>query len=104
MFFTEARSSKLKKIIIPVLLLLKLKAAIVIPAILSVVALMAFNGLGVGLMALTISGALGLKSLLEGYQGGSKLTYEVVPQLASPHWNRAGVAGTEQLGYHTIPK
>ncbi|RZC00587.1 DUF1676 domain containing protein [Asbolus verrucosus] len=94
----EARTRKLKKIILPLLVLLKLKAAIVIPVVLSAIALIAFKGLGASLIALAIAGATGLKSLLEGH--GSKLTYEVVPQIAS-HWSRAGFETLPQ-GYHTI--
>ncbi|CAH0555714.1 unnamed protein product [Brassicogethes aeneus] len=100
----ESRSSKLKKIVLPILLLLKLKAAIIIPAVLSVIALVAFKGLGVGLIALAISGATGLKSLLE--HQSSKFTYEVVPQIApQPVWSRSGVEPFTTLpqGYHTMP-
>lgn len=107
------RSSKIKKILLPILLLLKLKAAIVIPAILSAIALVAFKGLGASLIALAISGATGLKSLLE-HHTSSKFTYEVVPQISSSHWSRTGLdptnvaqhpAGLAPLasGYHTIP-
>ncbi|XP_019870385.1 uncharacterized protein LOC109598924 [Aethina tumida] len=99
----ESRSSKLKKIVLPMLLLLKLKAAIILPIVLSVIALVAFKGLGAGLVALALSGATGLKSLLEGHNT-SKFTYEVVPQISS-HWSRSGVEPLTALpaGYHTIP-
>jgi hypothetical protein len=90
----------LKKIILPLLVLLKLKAIIVISLILTAVAFTAFSGLGVSLMALTIATAVGLKNLLEGHQS-TKLTYEFVPQVVSPYWSRAGIE-TLPTGYHTI--
>lgn len=90
---TETRSSKLKKIILPILLLLKLKAAIVIPIVLSVIALVAFKGLGAGLIALALSGATAFKSSLEGHSS-KKVSFEVVP----PHWSRAGLAPSGPAG------
>ncbi|GLV32663.1 Osiris 14 [Carabus blaptoides fortunei] len=90
---SETRSSKLKKIILPILLLLKLKAAIVIPIVLSVIALVAFKGLGAGLIALALSGATAFKSSLEGHSS-KKVSFEVVP----PHWSRAGLAPSGPAG------
>ncbi|KAF5286537.1 hypothetical protein FQR65_LT12541 [Abscondita terminalis] len=67
----ESRRRKLRKLILPLLLLLKLKALIIIPAVLFVVALVAFKGLGAGVMALVVSGAIALKSLLEKHSSSS---------------------------------
>ncbi|XP_044755244.1 uncharacterized protein LOC123314186 [Coccinella septempunctata] len=86
----ESRSSKLKKILLPLLILLKLKGAIVITIVLAVIALISFKGLGASLIALAISGATGFKSLLENHAAGSKV-YEVLPSVSASHWSRVGV-------------
>ncbi|XP_074031316.1 DUF1676 domain-containing protein Osi15 isoform X2 [Leptinotarsa decemlineata] len=104
--FEEGRSKRLRKIILPILLLLKLKAAIIIPIILSFISLVAFKGLGVGITALAIAGATGLKSLLE-HHGPSKISYEVLPQVVTSQWSRSSVEGPFigsplNAGYHTI--
>ncbi|CAH1966031.1 unnamed protein product [Acanthoscelides obtectus] len=101
---TEARSRKIRKLILPLLLILKLKASIIFPILLSIVAIVAFKGLGAGLTALTIAGAIGLKNLVEtAAQGHSKVSYEIVPQVA-PHWSRSAMEPDVGLGmdYHTL--
>lgn len=89
-WLSESRSSKIKKILLPLLILLKLKGAIVITVVLAVIALISFKGLGASLIALAISGATGFKSLLENHSAGSKV-YEVLPSLSASHWSRVGV-------------
>lgn len=91
---------------LPLLLLLKLKAVILIPIVLSVIALVAFKGLGAGLIALALSGATAFKSVLEGHHSSKKVSFEVIP----PHWSRAGYASApaaavvqELYPYQTIP-
>lgn len=91
--------------ILPILLLLKLKALIIIPAILFVIALIAVKGAGAGIMALIISLGVALKAILEKHGGPSTLSYEIVPQIPTTHWNRNGAdawAGLMQ-GYQTVP-
>lgn len=101
----ETRSGKFKKMLLPILLLLKLKAIILIPIVLSAIALVAFKGLGAGLIALALSGATAFKSVLEGHQA-KKVSFEVIP----PHWSRAGYASApaaifqEVYPYQTIPQ
>lgn len=91
---------------LPLLLLLKLKAIILIPIVLSVIALVAFKGLGAGLIALVLSGATAFKSVLEGHHTAKKVSFEVIP----PHWSRAGYASApaavvqEIYPYQTIPQ
>lgn len=84
---------------------MKLKAAIIIPAVLSAIALIAFKGLGASIVAITLAGATALKSLFDHHHHISpKVTYEVVPQIAS-HWSRSSMDGIESYpipGYHTI--
>ncbi|KAJ8684360.1 hypothetical protein QAD02_020152 [Eretmocerus hayati] len=60
---SEART-KLKRIILPLLLALKLKAIVVLPIILTVIGLIGIKGLGAGVLALLLSGAVALKALL----------------------------------------
>ncbi|VEN50787.1 unnamed protein product [Callosobruchus maculatus] len=101
---SEARSRKIRKLLLPLLLILKLKASIIFPILLSVVAIVAFKGLGAGLTALTIAGAIGLKNLVEtAAQSHSKVSYEIVPQVA-PHWSRSAMEQDDALnvGYHSL--
>ncbi|XP_018321589.1 uncharacterized protein LOC108734499 [Agrilus planipennis] len=97
----EARKTKLRKILLPILLLLKFKTLILIPAALFALALVAFKGLGAGFSALLISGAVALRSFLSHPSSSSSTyTYEVVPQPVAPHWSRAGDTGHE--GWNAI--
>lgn len=101
--FSEARKRKLRKLILPILLFLKLKAAIIVPAVLSFIALVAFKGLGASLVALLIAGATAFKGILADNRA-PRVSYEVVPQLSAHLWNRAGIDDLSLgSGYHTIP-
>ncbi|KFB51859.1 AGAP003466-PA-like protein [Anopheles sinensis] len=59
----EARSSRLKKMLLPLLLALKLKMAVVLPILLAVVKFISLKGLIAGLMALKFSVFTVLKDL-----------------------------------------
>ncbi|XP_066247974.1 uncharacterized protein [Euwallacea similis] len=85
---TGARGKKIKRVILPLLLLLKLKAAIVLPIVLSLIALVSFKGFGMSLAALAVAGTTALKNIIE--HAGSKVSYEVVPAPIG-HWGRSGV-------------
>lgn len=82
-----SRSKKIRRVLLPLLLLLKLKAAIILPIILSVIALVSFKGFGLSLAALAVAGTTALKNILEHV--GSKVSYEVVPTPVG-HWSRSG--------------
>ncbi|KAK2579916.1 hypothetical protein KPH14_007596 [Odynerus spinipes] len=60
---SEART-KLKRMLLPILVALKLKALIVLPIIITLIGLIGIKGLGAGLMSLLLSGAVALKALL----------------------------------------
>lgn len=60
----------------PLLLLLKLKAAALLPVAIGFLALIAFKALIVGKIALILSGIIGLKKLLEAKN--STQNYEIV--------------------------
>lgn len=85
---------------------MKLKAAVIIPAVLSAIALVAFKGLGVGLLALVVSGIAAFKAASDG-GSSSKFSYEIVPpQIGAAPWSRNGASPVENWpsqGYHTIP-
>lgn len=68
------------------MLLLKLKAAALIPLLLGFLALVAFKALIIGKLALLISGIIGFKKLLDSKNGGGS-SYEVVshPHYAEEH-------------------
>jgi hypothetical protein len=59
-----AARTKLKRIILPLLLALKLKAIIILPIIVTLIGLIGIKGLGAGFLALLLSGAVALKALL----------------------------------------
>lgn len=62
-FFKFSARSRLKKIILPILLALKLKALIILPIIISLIGLISIKGLGVSLAALLLSGSVAMRSL-----------------------------------------
>lgn len=82
-FSVTARGKKKKaaKILLPLLLLLKLKAAALIPLALGALALLALKALIVGKLALVLAGIIGLQKLLGQKQHSQ--SYEVV---AHPHY------------------
>lgn len=53
---TEARSSKVKKILLPLLLALKLKMALILPIVLKAITFISLKGLAAGTIALLFSG------------------------------------------------
>jgi len=70
----RGKKKKIVKTLLPILLLLKLKAAVLIPLALGALALVAFKALVIGKIALIISLIIGLQKLL-AYKNQS---YEVV--------------------------
>uniref|UniRef100_A0A161MHB5 Osiris 9 n=1 Tax=Triatoma infestans TaxID=30076 RepID=A0A161MHB5_TRIIF len=85
----EARGKKKKlKMLLPLLLMLKLKAAALIPLALGALALLALKALIVGKLALVLSGLIGLQKLLASKHHTQ--SYEVV---AHPHY-------TEEHGHY----
>lgn len=84
----------------PILLLLKLKAAALIPLALGALALLALKALIIGKLALVLSGLIGLQKLLSSKQTTS--SYEVV---AHPHYTEdhghygRAMADPHQLAY-----
>ncbi|XP_076295429.1 DUF1676 domain-containing protein Osi15 [Lasioglossum baleicum] len=85
---SEGRT-KLKRIVLPLLLLLKLKAIIVLPIVIAVIGLIGLKGLGAGLMSLLLSGAVALKALLTP-PPPARVTYGIVkPEVHHEHWHRS---------------
>lgn len=76
----RGKGKKTKKLLLPLLLLFKLKAAALLPLVLGFLALIAFKALIIGKLALLLSGIIGLKKLFESKH--SSQNYEVV---AHPH-------------------
>ncbi|XP_057652276.1 uncharacterized protein LOC130891498 [Diorhabda carinulata] len=100
-FEEESRTKRLRRYILPLILLLKLKAAIILPVILSMISFVSFAGLNSGMAAFLISGAVAFKSFLETHTQ-PKISYEVVPPIA-PHWSRTSLEeGLPIAGYQTI--
>lgn len=70
----RGKKKKIVKSLLPILLLLKLKLAALMPIVLGALALLAFKALVAGKLALIISAVLGLQKLL----GSKHQSYEVV--------------------------
>ncbi|KAL0105071.1 hypothetical protein PUN28_016603 [Cardiocondyla obscurior] len=112
---SEART-KLKRMIIPLLILLKLKAIIVLPIVISLIALVGLKGLGAGLMSLLISGAVALKALVTP-PPPPRVSYGIIRphEIHHDHWHRseeevnqpykawAPEYNGEHYPYHDIP-
>lgn len=71
----RGKVKKGKKYLFPLLMLMKLKAAALLPLAIGVLALISLKALVIGKLALILSGIIGLKKLLEGKHHGG---YEVV--------------------------
>ncbi|KAK1122772.1 hypothetical protein K0M31_009214 [Melipona bicolor] len=113
---SEART-KLKKIALPILLALKLKALIVLPIVITLIGLVGIKGLGAGLLSLLLSGAVALKALLTPPPSyPARVTYGIVkPEIHHDHWHRSQEEvnqpyrgwtpefGPEQYPYQDIP-
>ncbi|CAL1685961.1 unnamed protein product [Lasius platythorax] len=112
---SEART-RLKKMIVPLLFLLGLKAIIILPIIVSVIALIGIKGIGAGLMSLVLSGAVALKALITP-PPPPRVSYGIVRphEIHHDHWHRSEEEvnqpyrgwtpeyNGEQYPYHDIP-
>ncbi|XP_011314425.1 uncharacterized protein Osi15 [Fopius arisanus] len=87
---SEART-KLKRMLLPVLLALKLKALIILPIVITMIALIGLKGLGAGLAALFLSGAVALKAILTPPPyPAARVSYGIVkPEIHHDHWHRS---------------
>ncbi|XP_076759075.1 DUF1676 domain-containing protein Osi15 [Xylocopa sonorina] len=87
---SEART-KLKKMVLPILLALKLKAMIVLPIVMTLIGLIGIKGLGAGLLSLLLSGAVALKALLTPPPPvPARVSYGIVkPEIHHDHWHRS---------------
>ncbi|XP_066582301.1 uncharacterized protein [Prorops nasuta] len=114
---SEART-KLKRIILPVLLALKLKALIILPIVITIIGLIGLKGLGAGLAALFLSGAVALKAILTPPPPyAARVSYGIVKphEIHHDHWHRsqeevnepykgwAPEYNADQYQYHEIP-
>ncbi|OXU30502.1 hypothetical protein TSAR_011539 [Trichomalopsis sarcophagae] len=87
---SEGRT-KLKKILLPVLLALKLKAIIVLPIVITLIGLIGIKGLGAGVLALLLSGAVALKALLTPPAPAypARVSYAKPYEIHHDHWHRS---------------
>ena len=92
----SARGKKKKlKMLLPLLLLLKLKFAALIPVALGGLALLALKALLIGKLALLLAGLIGLQKLL-GNKHNTQ-TYEVV---AHPHYTHSSYGDEHGHGHY----
>lgn len=126
MFFTESRSKRMKKMLLPLLLALKLKKAVVIKVLFTIIKFISLKALAVSFLALILAGksihchqteaaflidcldclagATFFKDLLAkkkdhittAYITGSPLNAEIVHS----DWNRNGQASAADLAYN----
>ncbi|XP_065076972.1 uncharacterized protein LOC135700405 [Ochlerotatus camptorhynchus] len=100
----EARSSRLKKVFLPLLLALKLKMAIVLPILLTIIKLISLKGLIAGLLALKFSLFTFLKDLFNKKQERVTTAYitsaqPVNAEIVHQDWHRNGQASPQELAY-----
>ena len=82
----------MKRIILPLLLALKLKALIILPIVITIIGLIGIKGLGAGVMALLLSGAVALKALLTPPPPlSARVSYGIVKphDIHHDHWHRS---------------
>lgn len=114
--FSTART-KLKKMILPLLVLLKIKTLVILPIVITVIGLIGVKGLGGAFLALLLSGAVALKALFAP-PPPPRVTYGVVRphEIHHDHWHRSEQEDNspyrgwapeqyngEQYPYHEIP-
>lgn len=100
----DARSSRLKKVFLPLLLALKLKMSIVLPILLTIIKLISLKGLIAGLMALKFSIFTFLKDLFNKKQERVTTAYitsaqPVNAEIVHQDWHRNGQASPQELAY-----
>ncbi|XP_058459386.1 uncharacterized protein LOC131435459 [Malaya genurostris] len=100
----EARSSRLKKVFLPLLLALKLKMSIVLPILLTIIKLISLKGLVAGLLALKFSIFTFLKDLFNKKQERVTTAYitsaqPVNAEIVHQDWHRNGQASPQELAY-----
>ncbi|XP_053670148.1 uncharacterized protein LOC128720500 [Anopheles nili] len=104
----EARSSRLKKMMLPLLLAMKLKMAVVLPILLAIVKFISLKGLIAGLMALKFSIFTVLKDLFQKKQERVTTAYitsaqPVNAEIVHQDWNRNGQAAAHEIAYGAYP-
>ncbi|KAI4495756.1 hypothetical protein M0802_008379 [Mischocyttarus mexicanus] len=81
--------TKLKRMLLPIILAIKLKTLIVLPIVITLIGLIGIKGLGAGLMSLLLSGAVALKALLTP-PPPPRVSYGVVkPYDVHEQWHRS---------------
>ncbi|EAT45780.1 AAEL002949-PA [Aedes aegypti] len=100
----EARSSRLKKVFLPLLLALKLKMSVVLPILLTIIKLISLKGLIAGLLALKFSIFTFLKDLFNKKQERVTTAYitsaqPVNAEIVHQDWHRNGQASPQELAY-----
>lgn len=120
LLFTEARG-KLKKLLVPLLLALKFKSAVILPVVFTIIALISLKALKVGLVALLLAGSTFAKDFFAKKQekittayisanpSSSGINAEIVTD-----WNRNGANGADMAynaynnyqppNYQTLPQ
>ena len=100
----ESRSKKMKKMLVPLLLALKIKKAIIVKVLFTIIKFISLKSLAISFLALILAGASFFKDLLAkkkdhittAYITGSPLNAEIVHS----DWNRNGQAAASDLAYN----
>lgn len=100
----EPRSKKMKKMLVPLLLALKLKKAVIVKVLFMIIKFISLKSLAISFLALFFAGATFFKDLLSkkkehittAYITGSPLNAEIVHS----DWNRNGQAAASELAYN----
>lgn len=100
----ESRSKKMKKMLVPLLLALKLKKAVIVKVLFTIIKFISLKSLAISILALILAGSTFFKDLLAkkkehittAYITGSPLNAEIVHS----DWNRNGQASASDLAYN----
>ncbi|XP_043655707.1 uncharacterized protein LOC122621795 [Drosophila teissieri] len=100
----ESRSKRMKKMLLPLLLALKLKKAVVVKIMFTIIKFISLKALAISFLALILAGATFFKDLLAkkkehittAYITGSPLNADIVHS----DWSRNGQAGAADLAYN----
>ncbi|XP_055383076.1 uncharacterized protein LOC129613145 [Condylostylus longicornis] len=99
----DSRSKKVKKMLVPLLLALKLKMALVMKVMLLLVKFISLKALAIGFLALIISGSQLFKDLLAKKQDHVTTAYIAgapAAEIVHSDWHRSGQAAAQDLAYN----
>ncbi|XP_013100097.1 uncharacterized protein LOC106082252 [Stomoxys calcitrans] len=99
----EPRSKKMKKMMVPLLLALKLKKAVIVKVLFMIIKFISLKSLAISLLALFFAGATFFKDLLgkkKEHITTAYITGSPAAEIVHSDWNRNGQAAASDLAYN----